>query len=321
MSTGAIFILGVVATFPTLIFIALGGKLRELREARRWPETTGKVIATRVKSLRKGYGRGETRVSNQPLVHYEYTVGGRTYRCSRVSVAEEVDGAELRAILKRYPVGKAVTVYYDPARPERTLLERTLPVGKFALGLGCLMAIVVGGPLTAVFLYDNAAAWLESRVANPGRAGLVAVSTGFGLGVTLLALAIWRLARQASRWPVARGRVIRSGVEEFESWDDDSGSRRARLRYRAALMYTYEVDGVTYQGDRLTLGTYSSSSPGRARRTTAKYPLGSEVEVHYNPLSPGESVVDPRSVPHLLLWPIAVAMFAFAWAVATGRLR
>jgi hypothetical protein len=327
MSTGAIFILCVVAMFPTLILIALGVKLRELREARRWPETTGKVIASRVQSLRKtpsdpGYGRRDTNVTNQPLVQYEYTVGARTYRCSRISVAAEVDGAELRAILERYPVGKAVTVYYDPARPERALLERTLPAGKPALGLGCLMVLFVGGPLTAVFLDYDALAWLKPRVADPGWAGLVAVLTGFGLGVTLLALAAWRLGRQASQWPVARGRVIRSEVEEFESWDDDSGSQRARPCYRAAVLYRYEVDGLTYQGDRLTLGTVvSSSSPGFAPRTTAKYPVGTEVEVHFIPLSPGESVVYPRSVLHLLLWPVAAAFFAFAWAPASGRLR
>jgi hypothetical protein len=326
MSTGTVFILGVVAMFPALILIALRGKLRALREARRWPETTGKVIASRVQSLRKP-PTGPTsspphmKVTNQPFVQYEYKVGRRTYRCSRISVAEQVDGAELREVLERYPVGKAVTVYYDPARPERALLERTLPAGKLALGLGCLMAIFAGGPLAAVLLYHDALAWLKTRVADPVLAGLVAVSTGLGLGVALLALASWRSARQASRWPVARGRVIRSEVEEFEWWDDDPGSHRALPGYRAAVIYSYEVDGLTYQGDCPTAVAVTSSSPDLARRTAAKYPVGSEVEVHYNPLSPGESVLNQRSVLHLFLWPVAAALFAFAWALATGRLR
>jgi hypothetical protein len=130
---------------------------------------------------------------------------------------------------------------------------------------------------------------------------------------------MWRLSRQWSRWPVARGRVIQSGVEEFEG-DDISDSGGTSRRYRAAVIYSYEVDGVTYQGDRLTFGTFASSSPRHARRTTAKYPVGSEVKVHYDRLSPGESVINPRSGPHLLLWLVAAAIFAFAWALATGRL-
>ena len=56
MSTGAIFILCVVAAFPIIILIAVGIKLRELFEARRWPETTGKVLASRVTSLEKDSG-------------------------------------------------------------------------------------------------------------------------------------------------------------------------------------------------------------------------------------------------------------------------
>ena len=215
MSTGAIFILCVVAAFPIIILIALGVKLRELFEARRWPETTGKVVASRVTSLQKGSG-SDSRVTNQPLVRYEYTVGGQTYLCSRVSVAEEVDGAELRAILKRYPVGHAVTVYYDPASPERALLERTLPMGKVAQGLGCLMALFVGGPLTAVFLYNNAVAWLKTRVADPGRAPFVAALTGFGLCATLLAMGVWRrsLARRHDQPEYRRrrtGHPVRGG--------------------------------------------------------------------------------------------------------------
>ncbi len=65
----------------------------------------------------------------------------------------------------------------------------------------------------------------------------------------------------------------------------------------------------------------SASFPGLAGRTAAKYPVGGEVDVHYNPRNPGESVLRPRSSLHHLLWVVAVALFAFAWALATGRLR
>jgi hypothetical protein len=48
--------------------------------------------------------------------------------------------------------------------------------------------------------------------------------------------------------------------------------------------------------------------------------VGSEVEVHYNPQNPGESVLRPHSRWHYLIWLVAAGMFTLAWAVATGRL-
>ena len=33
---------------------------------------------------------------------------------------------------------------------------------------------------------------------------------------------------------------------------------------------------------------------GAARRAAARYPVGTELAVHYNPDNPGESAIDPR---------------------------
>ena len=328
MSPGAVFITLVCAMFPTLILVALAVKLWEVREAGRWPETTGKVIASRVRSRRNepddpDYNFSDTEVTNEPFVEYEYKVGDREYRCSRVTIGERTSGEELEAILARYPAGTPVTVYYDPARPTRAVLERTLPMGTMAAGVGCLLLFFIGGPLIAASLYFNAVGWLKGRLVNPDRAPLVAAITGFGLAVSLFTAVFTRVVRQACAWPVVRGRIAAAEVEAYRDRHEvDSVSRRARIRYKPGVTYTYEVNGRRYSGDRLTIGVIVSASfPGLARRTAAKYPVGSEVDVHYNPRSPGESVLRPRSVLHHLLWVVAAALFAFAWALATGRLR
>lgn len=327
MSAGAVFITLVVAMFPALILVAVAVKLWEIREASRWPETSGKVLASRVRSRKNepsdpGYNFGDTEVTNEPFVEYEYTVGGRKYRCSRITIGEKIAGTELEEVLGRYPVGKAVTVFYDPARPERALLERTLPMGMMAQGLGCLMAFFVGGPLIAALLYFNALGWLRTRIADPGRAPLVAITAGFGLATTLFTLVFSRYVRQATSWPVTRGRIVEADVDAFRRWRDaEPGHGRPRIRYKPSVLYSYEVDGRSYLGDRLTMGVVVSSSvPGLAGRTASKYPVGSEVDVHYNPLSPGESVLHPRSAMHHIPWILAAALFALSWALATGRL-
>lgn len=74
-------------------------------------------------------------------------------------------------------------------------------------------------------------------------------------------------------------------------------------------------------GDRLTLGVvFTVSLPGFARRTAAKYPVGREVVVYYDPANPGESVLRPWSWFHLIPLLVGGAMLALAWAVATGRM-
>ena len=86
------------------------------------------------------------------------------------------------------------------------------------------------------------------------------------------------------------------------------------------MVYEYEVDGHKYRGDRVTLGRVSSTSPGLARRLAARYPVGREVGVHYDPKRPSESVLRPFSPVYLIFVVAAGAVLWLAWAVATGRM-
>lgn len=145
--------------------------------------------------------------------------------------------------------------------------------------------------------------------------------SGFGLATALFALAMGRMTQRAARWPVARGRIVESGVDAFVLRRDPDDSSRS-LQYRPRVVYSYEVNGRTYSGDRLAMGTVASSSlVAMAQKTADEYPVGREVQVHYNPDGPGESVLHPRSATHLLLWVIAAAILALAWAIATGRIE
>jgi hypothetical protein len=64
-----------------------------------------------------------------PMVVYEYEVNGVKYISNRVRVQDQSGptmGGSLYAnpLLKRYPVGAIVTVYYNPRDPKESALER-----------------------------------------------------------------------------------------------------------------------------------------------------------------------------------------------------
>lgn len=59
-----------------------------------------------------------------------------------------------------------------------------------------------------------------------------------------------------------------------------------------AIAYRFEVNGKTYEGDKLRLGTRVSGDPEETDAVNA-HPVGSAVQVFYNPANPQESLLSP----------------------------
>ena len=107
---------------------------RRVREIAVWPTTPGKIVqsGTHRFQLRrdrtKRTTRGVTRITTayMPVVEYEYRVGGADLRSRSIWADTEVSGSEAyaRSIADRYPVGRAVTVRYDPLKPTRAAIEK-----------------------------------------------------------------------------------------------------------------------------------------------------------------------------------------------------
>ncbi len=102
--------------------VIAGSVLVDLRTAKRsaaWPQVKGKVLTSRV-SRREG--------SYSVRLEYEYAVDGVQYTSDRIKFGATVTVGsgkeEANAITERYPVGSEVTVYYDPHKPSRSVLER-----------------------------------------------------------------------------------------------------------------------------------------------------------------------------------------------------
>jgi len=85
-----------------------------------------------IDSSREDRRRFEKR--NFANIVYEYSARGAKLSSNRVSIGEDRGNFEVAETLSRYPVGKAVTVYYNPLHPKEAVLERDLPKGLW----GCL---------------------------------------------------------------------------------------------------------------------------------------------------------------------------------------
>ena len=93
------------------------------QSARSWLDTTGTVLVSTVQSKRIGRS-----TSTFPVVVYQYQVNGITYQGKTIKVGEQYLNVRVfgqaQTTAARYPVGATVTVYYNPANPAESALER-----------------------------------------------------------------------------------------------------------------------------------------------------------------------------------------------------
>ncbi len=151
----------VTRIFP-LLFVAVGVAmlvvgvigLRRAAASADWPTTQGVIVSSEVERVRRNDpDRGWT-TTFHARISYGYSVGGEPYTGDRVGIGDYGSNTNHRArsVVRRYPVGSHVTVYYDPDRPRIALLEPGVRPMAFVIpGIGVAF-VLFGGLCFTVFL-------------------------------------------------------------------------------------------------------------------------------------------------------------------------
>jgi hypothetical protein len=120
----------VTVVCTTLPFVAIGWYIyrrskqskQVLQASQVWPSTAGIIVKSRVE-----VSGGES-ASVNPRVVYDYVVGGQNYQNDQIRAGDDImairAGGTAYDIVDRYPVGMAVIVFYNPANPAESALER-----------------------------------------------------------------------------------------------------------------------------------------------------------------------------------------------------
>jgi hypothetical protein len=308
-----LFYVGLIgAPLVALLVVAVLVKMLEVRRASAWTTAAGRVVKSSTQARRHGFAGEATTVTTVPLVEYEFSVGGSTFRGNRISIGEDSGGANTEATLRRYPVGTVVSVYYDPDNPGNCVLEREIPKG-VGKGLFFLLAFVAAVIAGIYYLATNGSRLLSQLPDSIDNKPFVIIAACFGLVVLLFFIASYRRSRRAADWPLVRGKVLQSGSEQVRSNDSDG---RTRTTYAPVVEYRYSVNGVDYVSRQIKLGIVMSSSQSYATKVAARYPKGSDVDVHYDPANPSSAALENPSGFYWLL--LAVALGCFALAARAG---
>lgn len=118
---------------------------------------------------------------------------------------------------------------------------------------------------------------------------------------------------KASKWPVTRGRVVLSELEEGPR------DRWFVPKWRANIKYTFFVGGKEVVGTHLCVGDQGFGSLWGARRRVARYPQGTAVEVYYDPIAPEGAVLEPGITAGTLVGTLlGAALLAISALLARG---
>ena len=116
---------------------------KKAEESQSWSGTSGQVTQAYVRESETRDSDGYLTTSYYPEVRYTYQVLGAEYGGDKISFGGSVGGSRNKAdeIVAQYPVGKNLTVYYDPNNPEDAVIERKMGSKGFLI-IGIVFTLV-----------------------------------------------------------------------------------------------------------------------------------------------------------------------------------
>jgi hypothetical protein len=116
-------------------------------------------------------------------------------------------------------------------------------------------------------------------------------SMAIGLVIFLYSIYYFVKAGNTKYWRVTEGIILTSDVVKEK---DNSEKHGYSWMYKAEICYSYAILKEKFVSNKICfLLNFSSSSSRLAYERTIKYPPGTSVEVYYNPVNPGEAILEP----------------------------
>ena len=287
----------VAAICSGLALLLLRAIWKNLRDrSRSWSKTRGRVAVSQAGAAPTHPAQGNV-TETGVVIRYRYRVGDKDYEGDPAQIGgkSRAMGLMAKALLKNFPEGKEVDVYYDPSNPARASLQ---PHDKSGLVPSLVFFVVfgsIGGILTA-----HAIAGKMIMMAN----GLPLFALALPIAAIMVGLAAFgsyfagrRAAKASAAWPTTPGAIISARVvEERERVTDDDGRDEVESTYRPDIRFGYRVGADEYTNDTWKPGkVVSSGSPKYAESVVARYPVGQSVPVYYNPARPEVAVLEPSN--------------------------
>ena len=268
-------------------------------------------------------------------VDFRYAVDGKDYTANafrRNGSGYSFDSISKRAgLLERYAVGTGHECHVNPDNPREAFLDapesRHAAMSVFPY-LFILPFVIVGlsvafGPWVARARRRRR----EAQGAIPGVSAPKKSANSWVAGVFLIAFgSVFTL-------PAVLSGFVTFNPHKYDSWQPVDAvilysevishtSHRAKggssTTYHPYIAYSYTVNGVDYENDRLSPRRVSDQDRSFHAETAARYPVGSHATAYYNPDDPADSLLERKGRLPLVVTLVASIFALVGIGVACG---
>ena len=143
---GGVSLISIVFSLIGLFLIVNYFRHRSKHQASEgWAQVEGKVVKSSIREDVSRDSDSDHQTTYYPEVEYVYSFMGQEYRGSNIVFGPKQGGGRSGAqkTVNKYPLDGKVTVYYDPNKPEDSVLERSLSKTSLVYGIVCIVIAVV----------------------------------------------------------------------------------------------------------------------------------------------------------------------------------
>lgn len=126
-------------------------------QSHKWPTVPGEIVSSELESDIERHDRKRI-TTYAAAIRYAYEVDGKTYESDQIQLggsSETSEPEEFERMVKRYPEGKRVKVYYDPDAPATATLEPGELGGIYNMAMVAGGFILVGGIIVALTIWGH----------------------------------------------------------------------------------------------------------------------------------------------------------------------
>jgi len=170
---GWIFVIVLTLVGATMTILGVRGLILA-HASKSWPTVQGKITESFVERSRGRSNSGKSTSSYHLRIRYAFTVDGTPHTGDRAGYGDHIgreNASHANRIVRRFPKGKEVTVYYQAGNPRECLLEPGVKGRTFILPSIGLFILAIGGVLlwAAVSVAkDEPEAARKSAATHPG---------------------------------------------------------------------------------------------------------------------------------------------------------